>query len=182
MRQSAPVRVCAGYEEKVPVIRQLAERIEFHRLRSGNVQTGPLFTNSAGHRLSLNDLLSRQILPALNVCRTCGTSEGKDHLKQDHEYQRDDRIPPWQGFHAARRGLGSNLYRLGVHDKVIQKIPRHSNVSTTTGFYIKSTNSEVVEAMEKLEENLDQKTAAQNLRDSYGTVKPASGATPEIVN
>jgi integrase len=102
-------------------------------------------------------------------------------LKQDHEYQRDDRIPQRQGFHAARRGLGSNLYRLGVHDKVIQKILRHSNVSTTTGYYIKSTSSDVVEAMEKLEENLDQ-TAGQNLRDSYGTVKPASGATPEIVN
>jgi integrase len=36
----------------VPVIRQLAERLEMHRLRSGNPETGPIFTNSVGKPLT----------------------------------------------------------------------------------------------------------------------------------
>ena len=32
------------------------------------------------------------------------------------------------------RGLGTNLYRLGVSDKVIQAILRHSNVNVTLGY------------------------------------------------
>lgn len=31
-------------------------------------------------------------------------------------------LPEWHGWHAVRRGLGSNLYRLGVPDMVIQRI------------------------------------------------------------
>ena len=37
----------------------------------------------------------------------------------DHNYVRDASIPVWHGWHAARRGLGSNLYHLGVPEKVI---------------------------------------------------------------
>jgi hypothetical protein len=37
----------------------------------------------------------------------------------------------WHGWHAFRRGLATNLHRLGVSDKVIQQIPapceRHHN-------------------------------------------------------
>ena len=47
-------------------------------------------------------------------------------------------LPEWHGWHAARRGLGTNLYRLGVPEKTIQAILRHANVSTTNTFYIKS--------------------------------------------
>src|SRR5262249_44887378 len=32
----------------------------------------------------------------------------------------------WRGWHAARRGLGTNLYRLGVPEKTIQAILRHA--------------------------------------------------------
>ena len=31
-----------------------------------------------------------------------------------HDFKRDSSLPEWHGWHAARRGLGSNLYRLGV--------------------------------------------------------------------
>ena len=34
---------------------------------------------------------------------------------------------PWYGGHAFRRGLATNLHRLGVSDKVIQQILRHAN-------------------------------------------------------
>jgi len=37
----------------------------------------------------------------------------------DHNYVRDASIPVWHGWHAARHGLGSNLYHLGVPEKVI---------------------------------------------------------------
>lgn len=97
-------------------------------------------------------------------------------------YERDERIPTWYGFHAARRGLGSNLYRLGVYDKVIQKILRHSNVSTTTTYYIKSNSADVTAAMEKFEARLAEKSEGQELRDTNGTPKPDSGATPGFVN
>ena len=50
--------------------------------------------------------------------------------------------------------MGSNLYRVGVHELVTQKILRHSNGSTTTTYYIKSTSKDVLQGlqgMEKLE-------------------------------
>jgi integrase len=108
----------------VPVIRTLAERLEMHRLRQGSPDKGPIFATSNGKTpLSMNNMLRRTMLPALNRGVHCGLSEGKPHLKAKDcpGYERDPRIPAWKGFHAARRGLGSNLYRLGVHDKVIQK-------------------------------------------------------------
>jgi len=40
--------------------------------------------------------------------------------------------------HAARRGLGAILYRLGVPQKTVQAIFRHANVSTTNTYWIKS--------------------------------------------
>jgi integrase len=76
------------------------------------------------------------------------------HVKQNHEYERDTCLPEWRGWHAARRGLGSNLYCLGVPDKVIQAILRHSNVNVTLGYYVKSGTPDVVAGMRKLEEKL----------------------------
>jgi len=134
----------------VPVIRQLADRLEMHRLRSGNPPDSPIFTNSLGKPLSLSSVVNRLILPALNRCEACGNAES-DHQKASHPYKRDTRIPEWHGWHAARRGLGSNLYRLGVPDMVIQRILRHANVSTTATYYIKTAADDVRNAMAKLE-------------------------------
>ena len=67
----------------VPVIKQLAQRLEMHRLlemrrlKVESLQTGPMFANSidpkkdagaASGRLNLNNKLGRVILPALNRC------------------------------------------------------------------------------------------------------------------
>jgi len=103
----------------VPVIRQVAERLEMHRLRSGSPQTGPMFRNNAGKPMAMDSVENRLVRPALNRCVACSQPEG-DHAKADHPYRRDQSIVPWYGWHAARRGLGSNLYRLGVPSKVIQ--------------------------------------------------------------
>jgi integrase len=135
------------------VISQLAKRLEMHRLRCGDPQTGPMFANGLGKPLSLGYMLNSSILPALNRCERCGKPEA-NHLAVDHKYKRDQRYPEWHGWHAARRGLGSNLYRLGVHDKVIQAILRHANVSTTATYYIKTAADDVRTAMDTLENHI----------------------------
>jgi integrase len=57
----------------------------------------------------------------------------------------------WHGWHAFRRGLGTNLYRIGTPDKTIQAILRHSNVSTTLSYYVKPVAEDSQAAMQKLE-------------------------------
>jgi hypothetical protein len=57
----------------------------------------------------------------------------------------------WHGWHAFRRGLATNLHRLGVSDKVIQQILRHTNVSTTMNIYVKTVSSDAANAMRTLE-------------------------------
>jgi integrase len=42
------------------------------------------------------------------------------------------------------------MYRLGVRDRVIQRILRHANVSTTATYYIKTADDDVRGAMAKL--------------------------------
>ncbi len=139
----------------VPVIKQVADRLEFHRLRKGNPQQGPMFPNASKKpkSLCLNNALHRQILPALKRCETCGKAE-LEHAESDHDFKLDKTFPQWHGWHAARRGLGSNLYALGVPEKVIQDILRHANVTTTSTYYIKTVPAQVTDAMEKLPQAL----------------------------
>jgi hypothetical protein len=118
-----------------------------------------MFPNLNGSPMDLGNLLNRSILPALNRCAVCGKPKeecGKplDSAKgkaPDHEFERDKILPEWHGWHAARRGLGTNLYRLGVPEKTIQAILRHANVSTTNTYYIKSAADDTRAAMAKLE-------------------------------
>jgi len=143
----------------IPVISPLAKRLEFHRLRSGNPEVGVMFPNLNGSPTDLGNLLNRSILPALNRCAVCGKpkeecgkplGKGKGEAP-DHKFERDKILPEWHGWHAARRGLGTNLYRLGVPEKTIQAILRHANVSTTNTYYIKSAADDTRAAMAKLE-------------------------------
>jgi integrase len=60
-------------------------------------------------------------------------------------------LPAWHGWHAFRRGLAANLYRLGVSDKVIQAILRHSNLATTMNVYAKTVSEDSVNGMKALE-------------------------------
>jgi integrase len=139
----------------IPVIRELADRLEMHRLRSGHRSSGPIFANATGKPMALGSVVNRVVLPTLNRCDVCGKAE-PHHQKADHPYKRDVRIPEWHGWHAARRGLGSNLYRLGVPDMVIQRILRHANVSTTATYYIKTAAIDVRSAMTKLENHISE--------------------------
>jgi len=108
----------------VPVISQLAQRLDAHRKRCGNPVAGPIFANSLGHPLDLN---------------ACYQREMKDVLKRAGLL--------WHGWHGFRRGLASNLNRLGVDDSVIQRILRHSTVATTQNHYIKTASPDAIAAM-----------------------------------
>jgi len=130
----------------------------------------------------MNNLLGRVILPALNRCAVCHKSENH-HAKANHEYTRDARIPEWHGWHAARRGLGSNLYRLGVPDMVIQRILRHANVSTTATYYIKTAADDVRNAMAKLVSNIPSPNETpKSLWDTDRTPNADSPVQPISVN
>jgi hypothetical protein len=89
----------------------------------------------------------------LKRCEQCGKAQG-EHAEAKHDFKLDENFPKWRGWHAARRGLGSNLYALGVPEKVIQQILRHANVATTNTYYIKTASDQVTSAMEKLQQAL----------------------------
>jgi integrase len=61
----------------------------------------------------------------------------------------------WHGWHAFRRGLATNLYRLGVSDKTIQRILRQANVGVTQACYIKTADSDATAAMQQFERSLE---------------------------
>ena len=112
-----------------------------------------MFANLSSNPMNSNNLLHREILPALGRCEHCRKDKAH-HAGADHKFERDASRPMWRGWHAARRGLGSNLYALGVPEKAIQDILRHANVSTTNTYYIKTAPQQVTEAMAKLEQAL----------------------------
>ncbi len=113
----------------VPVISPLAKILESHRQAQGNRQSGLVFASREGTPLNFSNLARRVIRPMLE----------KAGLK-------------WHGWHAFRRGLATNLYRLGVADKTIQAILRHANISTTMNSYVKSVPADAVAAMRALEQ------------------------------
>ena len=112
----------------IPVIAQLKLFLENHRVRSGNPERGFIFSNLLCKPLNLDALARKVIRPSLEA----------------------EKIP-WYGWHAFRRGLATNLHRLGVSDKVIQQILRHANVTTTINIYVKMVTQDAEDAMRKLE-------------------------------
>jgi integrase len=139
----------------IPVVKQLADALEAHRLRAGKLtQPGlPIFQAGNGQPLNLDNLPRRVIPPALSRCAVCRQPEA-EHKAEGHLFQRDNSLPEWHGWHAFRRGLATNLHALGVDDKTIQGILRHSNIGITQNIYIKSVNESQVSAMDSLSEKL----------------------------
>ena len=120
------------------------------RLRLGSPTSGPIFPASNGAPVCLNNVLNRFVKPALNRCEVCRKSQDAD-AKETHEFRRDASLPAWHGWHAFRRGLATNLHRLGVPNKTIQAILRHSNLSTTMNVYVKAVDADSVIAMKRLD-------------------------------
>src|SRR5262249_15647716 len=128
---------------------------------------------------------NRSILPALNRCAICGKPKEECRKPRgrgendwlDHEFERDKMLPEWHGWTAARRGLGTKLYRLGAPEKTIQAILRHANVSTTNTYYIKSAADDTRVAMAKLEKLVIGNTEATILQSGNEVATPEA-ATP----
>ena len=78
--------------------------------------------------------------------------------------------PQWHGWHAFRRGLATNLHRLGVNDKTIQAILRHSNIVTTQNIYIKTVSSDSAAAMKLLETALCANCAPSSVPEHVAVV------------
>jgi integrase len=88
-------------------------------------RSGPLFN------IGLSDYTDREMKPRLR------------HAKVQ-----------WKGWHAARRGLASNLFELGVDDLTVSRILRHSGVQVTRDHYIRSRDKRMTEAMAQLEKGI----------------------------
>jgi len=163
----------------VPLIPQLAQRLEMFRLACGSPTEGPVFRTSLGTPMSLNNLTNRDVFPVMRRCGVCGFPPGKPHLKQDHDWQRDITIPEWRGWHACRRGLASNLFALGISDILVQRILRHSNVQVTQQYYIKPRDEAAIATMNTLGNALPDDFFGT--RDSDGTVNGLSASLSDKV-
>jgi integrase len=119
-----PTKTEESGENPVPIIPILRRALDAHRkLHPGD---GYIFAgDKKAAPLNLDNLSRRILSPALNG--------------------------GWKGWHGFRRGLGTNLYRLGVPPKVIQEILRHADVSTTQTHYIVVDRTETKNAMRQLE-------------------------------
>jgi integrase len=58
----------------------------------------------------------------------------------------------WEGWHGFRRGLATNLERIGVREAIAAMVLRHSNDRVTRKHYIKPPSVEAVAAMRRLSE------------------------------
>jgi integrase len=116
----------------IPVIRPLARMLEVHRARMSNPASGFIFASNRGTAMNMNNLLNREILPALRKAKLA-----------------------WHGWHGFRRGLATNLKRLGVDLKTIQEILRHAHISVTADIYVKEVSEQAVEAMQRLEQHIE---------------------------
>ena len=114
----------------VPVITQLQSCLNAYRRSRGNPKSGLMFRSPIGKPINLDALAREVIRPALAKAGI-----------------------PWYGWHGFRRGLATNLHRLGVPVRVIQQILRHGNVSST-GVYIKQVEEDAVAAMKVFEEQI----------------------------
>ena len=102
--------------------------------------------------------------------------EGMKRGRADLDYLTREVIKPaltkagitWHGWHAFRRGLATNLYRLGVPDTVIQAILRHCNVEVTRDATIDfdAVDPQSMAAMEALQAQMNNQssTAAAHAR------------------
>ncbi len=111
----------------VPVISLLVAQLNRYHALVGSPCSGWMFPGAHGNPLDL------------------------DALGQRLKAKLAERDIAWHGWHAFRRGLATNLHDLGVDDKTIQAILRHSDVSVTQRLYIKSLPRQSAAALTKLE-------------------------------
>jgi integrase len=138
----------------VPVMRQLADALEAHRERMGKLAVGFIFEGGTGQPMNLDNLARRVIQPAIEKCGACKLTKN-EHKTDGHLFEQVNNLPVWRGWHAFRRGLATNLHALGIADKEIQTILRHSNIAVTQSCYIKALTESQVSAMDLVGEEFE---------------------------
>ncbi len=134
---------CWENHDGVSISRKSRRRAASHIFQAGN-----------GKPLNLDNLVRRVIIPVLSPCAVCKKQED-EHKSEGHSFSLDKNLPRWHGWHAFRRGLATNLHTLGVADKGIQAILRHSTIGLTQNVYIKSVIESQVNALDALTEKFE---------------------------
>jgi integrase len=117
----------------------------------------------------------RTVTGALFPVTERGGRDGREPLDLDHVGRRQVRAAmksvgiAWKGWHSFRRGLASNLFELGVSDKVVQRILRHARVSITRDRYIKTTDPATQAAMLALQGAVGNRPAIVGREVNAGT-------------
>jgi len=127
----------AASKAAVPVIPRLSAILEEYRKQAGDPKSGFVFRSGMGEPIDLERLGPKVVRP---VVESIGIK--------------------WHGWHAFRRGLASNLYRLGGNDKIVQAVLRHSKPFLTKERYIKVFSPDVLVAMNALESDVAAGTTA----------------------
>jgi integrase len=133
--ESMAERLTSAEKAPVPVISPLAKFLEAYRLSVGNPQSGWMFA-SGSKPLHLDNLARRVIAP---IFEKAGL--------------------PWHGWRAFRRGLATNLQRLGVPIKTAQALLRQADFATAANYYANAVEADSVEAMRRLEKTVCNKSA-----------------------
>jgi len=115
----------------IPVIKPLRDLLDGMKPENA---VGSIFKGELGRPLDLHNLARRVIRPTLALHGLA-----------------------WHGWHAARRGLATNLHCLGTPDRIIQRILRHTNIAVTMRSYVKAADADVLRAMARLEESVLQR-------------------------
>jgi integrase len=110
----------------IPLLPLVKRALAAHRNRTTG--DGYIFHGRNGNPLRLENVVRRDIMPALKKAGL-----------------------PWLGWHAFRRGVGTNLHDLGVDDLTISQILRHGDVGLTQALYIKPVGAKSQKAMKRLE-------------------------------
>jgi integrase len=115
----------------IPVIKPLRDLLDGMKPENA---VGSIFKGELGRPLDLHNVARRVIRPTLAL----------------HGLT-------WHGWHAARRGLATNLHCLGTSGRIIQRILRHTNIAVTMRSYVKAADADVLRAMARLEESVPQR-------------------------
>ena len=141
-----PKTVCSA--APIPIVRPLADALETHRLRMGELAAAdlPIFQSGIGTPINMANVAKRVIVPRIEKCKVCRKAKA-EHRPEAHLFELD-RSLYWKGWHAFRRGLATTLHQLGTPDREIQAILRHSNIAVTQARYIKSVSENQQNALD----------------------------------
>lgn len=131
----------------IPVIPLLREALDAWRLECGNPRDGYIFSGPRGTPRYIDNDITRVLKPLLK----------KAEIR-------------WGGCHAFRRGMATNLNKLGVPAKVIQAILRHSDLSTTMNIYVKTDLQQATESLGRLQVAFTNCSPARSSRNASSVV------------